>query len=146
MADTIGYEIDFINVGDGERSGDAIAIRYGLPGTYRVMVVDGGTKESGERLVEHIKKYYQTDRVDFLVNTHPDSDHASGLGVVIEKLDVGEVWIHRPWNYPDKIINWFKDGRITVNSLRERFQDSFEHAYKIERIAREKGIPVHEPF
>lgn len=45
MTDKIGYEIDFLAVGDGERSGDAIAVRYGSPGAYRVMVVDGGTKD-----------------------------------------------------------------------------------------------------
>ncbi len=39
-----GYEIDFLPVGNSERSGDAIAVRYGTPGNYKVMVYDGGTK------------------------------------------------------------------------------------------------------
>ena len=77
--DNVGYEIDFLPVGNGDKSGDAIAIRYGTQGNYKVMVVDGGTKESGQALVEHIKKYYKTDYVDYVVNTHPDQDHASGL-------------------------------------------------------------------
>jgi len=97
MADEIGYEIDFIKVGDGERSGDAIAVRYGSPGAYKVMVVDGGNKDSGQALVHHIKDCYKTNRVDYLVNTHPDSDHASGLEVVLENLQVGEAWVHQPW-------------------------------------------------
>jgi beta-lactamase superfamily II metal-dependent hydrolase len=146
MADNIGYEIDFIPVGDGERSGDAIAVRYGSPGAYRVMVVDGGNKESGERLVEHIRTCYRTNHVDYLVNTHPDSDHASGLEVVLENLTVGEAWVHRPWNYPSKIIHWLKDGRITVDSLRDRLQDALCHAYRVEELAKEKGVPVYEPF
>lgn len=29
MTNEIGYEIDFLVVGDGERSGDAISVRYG---------------------------------------------------------------------------------------------------------------------
>lgn len=146
MAGEFGYEIDFLKVGDGERSGDAIAVRYGTPGAYRVMVVDGGSKESGQALVDHIKGCYKTNRVDYLVNTHPDSDHASGLEVVLENLQVGEAWVHRPWNYPEQIIHWFKDGRITVNSLRDRLEDALYHAYRIEELALEKNIPVREPF
>ncbi len=146
MANEIGYEIDFLAVGDGERSGDAIAVRYGSPGAYRVMVVDGGNKESGEKLVEHIQTCYQSNRVDYLVNTHPDSDHASGLEVVLEQLEVGEAWVHQPWNYPEKIIHWLKDGRITIDSLRDRLQDALYHAYRVEELAKEKGVPVFEPF
>lgn len=146
MADQVGYEIDFLAVGDGEKSGDAIALRYGLPGAYKVMVVDGGNKESGQALVDHIKDCYQTTHVDFLVNTHPDSDHASGLEVVMENLQVGAAWVHQPWNYPEKIISWFKDGRITVDSLRDRLQDALYHAYRIEEIAKTKHVPLYEPF
>jgi beta-lactamase superfamily II metal-dependent hydrolase len=146
MADEIGYEIDFLSVGEGERSGDAISVRYGTPGAYKVMVVDGGNKESGQALVDHIKGCYKTTRVDYLVNTHPDIDHASGLAVVMENLKVGEAWVHQPWNYPHQIIHWFKDGRITVDSLRERLQDAMYHAYRIEELAKAKQIAVYEPF
>lgn len=146
MADEIGYEIDFLAVGEGERSGDAIAVRYGLPGKYLVMVVDGGNKDSGLKLVEHIKKNYRTSHVNFIVNTHPDCDHASGLEVVLEEMTVGEVWVHRPWNYPSLIPNWFKDGRITQNSLRDHLQEAMRHAYAVEQLARIKNIPVKEPF
>lgn len=57
MSNNSGYEIDFLPVGNGERSGDAIAIRYGSQDNYKIMVYDGGTKESGQALVDHIKKY-----------------------------------------------------------------------------------------
>ncbi len=30
----MGYEIDFLSVGNGEKSGDAIAVRYGTAGDY----------------------------------------------------------------------------------------------------------------
>jgi beta-lactamase superfamily II metal-dependent hydrolase len=142
----IGYEIDFINVGDGERSGDAIAVRYGISGAYKVMVIDGGSKESGQALVNHIRTHYNTDRVDYLVNTHPDVDHASGLEVVLEELTIGEAWVHQPWNYPERIRHWFADGRITVDSLRDRLQDALYHAYRVEELAKKKGVPVREPF
>ncbi|NJM55078.1 MAG: DUF1501 domain-containing protein [Verrucomicrobiae bacterium] len=59
MTKDYGYEIDMLPVGSGEKSGDAIALRYGnSTDGYKVMVVDGGTLESGEKLVEHIKNNY----------------------------------------------------------------------------------------
>lgn len=146
MTQGIGYEIDFLPVGNGSRSGDAIAVRYGSPGSYKVMVYDGGTKESGQALVDHIKAYYGTERVDYVVNSHPDGDHALGLSVILEQLDVGELWLHRPWEYSAEIRDYFKDGRITNNSLAERLKEKMGAAYALEQLATEKGIPIFEPF
>lgn len=85
----MGYEIDFMPVGEGKRGGDAIALRYGnLQGDSSeqvIAVIDGGTKESGEQLVTHINKFYKTNRVDFAISTHLHADHSSGLAVVLEK-------------------------------------------------------------
>ena len=110
----MGYEIDFLPVGEGEKSGDAIAIRFGnLHGKreeQKVIVVDGGFKESGEELVEHIKKHYNTDTVDLVISTHPDSDHSSGLEIVLDKLKVNHLWMHKPWEHADEIDNMFVSG------------------------------------
>ena len=141
-----GYAIDFLPVGNGEKSGDAIAVRYGYPGEYKIMVIDGGTKESGQALVDHIKTYYKTDHVDYVVNTHPDADHASGLSVILEQMSVGELWIHRPWEHSSEIRDLFKDGRITDNSLSERLKDALNAAYALEELAEEKGVTIKEPF
>lgn len=141
-----GYEIDFLPVGKGERSGDAICIRYGVSGNYKVMVYDGGTKESGESLVKHIREHYDTDHVDYVVCSHPDADHASGLSVVLENLTVGELWMHRPWEHSEAIRQYFKDGRITDRSLAERLKDKMSAAYALEELALAKGIPLYEPF
>jgi len=140
------FEIDFLPAGHGDKSGDAIVLRYGEPGNYTVIVYDGGTKESGEQLVKHIKKYYKTEYVDHVVNSHPDADHSSGLSVVLENLTVGTLWLHRPWNYSHLILKYFKDGRITDQSLKQRLQEKMASAYQLEQLAIEKGISIREPF
>ncbi|OEX79917.1 hypothetical protein A0K63_02045 [Campylobacter jejuni] len=154
MNNKFGYEIDFLPVGSG-RSGDAISVRYGVQGNYKIMIVDGGTKESGEKLVEHVKKYYQTNRVDYVVNTHPDQDHASGLTEVLKNLEVGELWMHRPWNYVKKIMDYIddeknpytKDQRVTYKSFKERLEyEYYKYAKELENIAEEKNIPIKEPY
>lgn len=142
----MNYEIEFLPVGNGEKSGDAIVVRYGEESNYKIMIVDGGGKESGQALVDHVKKYYDTDYVDYVVNTHPDQDHASGLSIVLEELTVGELWIHRPWEHTSEIIDHFKDGRITENSLKERLQKAFKYVYPLEEMAKEKNIKICEPY
>lgn len=146
----MGYEVDFLPVGDGERSGDAIALRFGDlladPPTQTVVVIDGGTKESGEALVAHIKKLYGTSHVDIVVSTHPDSDHSSGLTEVLENLSVGQLWMHLPWKHTDDISKMFVNDRVIDRSVREALRKSLDNARDLERLAESKSIPIFEPF
>jgi len=146
----MGFEIDFLPVGDSEKGGDAIALRYGKLDGIRseqvVIVIDGGTKESGENLVSHIREYYKTNQVNYIISTHPDADHSSGLTVVLENLKVDNLLIHRPWEHVQDIKDAFKNGRITGKGLKESIKKSLENAYELETIAKSKGIPIFEPF
>ncbi len=147
MSEQNGYEIDLLPVGDGEKSGDAIAVRYGnATHGYKVMVVDGGTRESGKKLVEHIKTHYNTTVVDYMVCTHPDNDHSSGLREVIDELTVKELWIHNPSKYNSHVFDFIKDGRVTPNSVMTTMQKSLSTAHELADMAKEKGIPVYEPL
>lgn len=141
-----GYEIDFIPVGVGEKNGDAIAMRITENGETEIYVIDGGTKASGEALVQHVKKHYGTNRVDYLISTHPDMDHISGLKVVLEELEVGELWMHKPWEHAPRIIKDILDGRVTQRSLGERIKKSVRLAQEVEKIAKDKNIQIYEPF
>lgn len=112
----------------------------------KVLVYDGGTKSSGQALVNHIRTHYKTNRVDYVVNSHPDNDHASGLPLILEQMEIGELWMHRPWMYSNDILDYFQDGRITNNSLAERLKNKMTAAYKLEEIATNKDISIFEPF
>lgn len=144
------YEIDYTPVGDGEKSGDAIALRYGNLNGRReeqaVIVIDGGYQESGEQLVKHINGHYGTNRVDLVVSTHPDLDHASGLCVVLERMDVGLLMMHRPWEHAQAIKSFFKDHRLTKSGLEEKIEKSLQQASDLESLAISKKIRIIEPF
>lgn len=146
----MGYEVDFLAVGDESKSGDAIAIRFGdLKGSRSdqyVVIIDGGYKQSGEDLVSHIKEHYGTDVVDLVILTHPDSDHASGLHVVLEKLDVKKLWMHKPWEHNDGKSVHFEDGRITDKSIADRLKAALETAYELHQLAVKNEITIEEPF
>jgi beta-lactamase superfamily II metal-dependent hydrolase len=144
----MGWEIDVLHLGDSKKSADAIALRFGnLFGTRSeqfVAVVDAGFKTNGEAMVNHIKNWYNTDMVDLAVSTHPDTDHAAGLSVVLEELKVKELWLHQPWKHTDEISKFFEDGRVA--SIRQSLRESLENAMALEQLAIKKGIPITEPF
>ncbi len=151
MNEDLAFEIDFHPVGDGVKGGDAITIQYGrLNSVYnysqKVIVIDGGTLASGEKVVEHIKNVYKTDIVDLVINTHPDNDHCSGLREVINNLTVKEIWMHRPWISSNEFLDMFQDGRITTNSLKNRLKDALNVVSEIESLAKSKRITLKEPF
>lgn len=145
----MAFEVDFMGVGQGERSADAIALRFGdlsSPQSQTVMVIDGGTQESGEQLVEHIQRYYGTKRVDFAVLTHPDADHASGLSVVLEKMEIGTLLMHRPWEHAAEIRSMFVNNTIAIGRLEDKLQRALQNAKDLEVIATRRRIQIVEPF
>lgn len=143
-------EIDYLPVGEGSRSGDAIAIRFGeyesgIWKSQTIFTIDGGNKASGENLVKHITETYKTDKVDRAILTHPDGDHASGMQVILENLKVGKVWMHRPWKYWTDLKDSIKDGRVTKKSFDERLKEAYQFAYDVEQIAIKKKIEIYAP-
>jgi len=146
----MGYEVEIFAVGEGERSGDAIVIRFGnlhgLRNEWFLVVIDGGTIESGERVVQHIRTRFRTNRVDLVVSSHPDGDHSSGLTVVLEEMEVGRLWMHKPWEHSAEIKRWFADGRLTNDGLSDKLRKELENADDLDKIARRRQIPITEPF
>ncbi|WP_422473688.1 ComEC/Rec2 family competence protein [Endozoicomonas sp. ALB032] len=146
----MGHEVDILGVGEKSNSGDAIALRFGnLHGDRSeqvVVIIDGGYKDDGQKLVEHITEHFDTNKVDVVISTHPDQDHINGLQTVIEELEVSELWIHKAWDHNEGLAAEFKDGRITDNSISERLKESLNQAHELVKKAEEKGIIIREPF
>ncbi len=146
----MAIEIDFLAVGEGERSGDAITFRYGnLLGPRQeqmVCVLDGGTKDSGEQIVRHIPQYYGTRYVDIVFCSHLDTDHVSGLTEVLENLSVGTLVMHRPWEHAASICDLFRDGRLTPTGIENKLRRALSAARELETLARRKNIQIVEPF
>ena len=80
--DEIG--IVYLNAGQG----DATIVR--LP-NGKVMVIDCNTDDSPENIVAYLKKA-GIKKIDYLVLTHPHSDHMSGTKEIADHFEVGEVW------------------------------------------------------
>ena len=139
------FEIDFLKI-DAKRSGDAIAARYEIDGVTSIHVVDGGYQDTGEALASHIRQYYDNpSRIDHVVVTHPDGDHAGGLRTILEEFEIGQLWMLCPWHYADELIEDF--SRFTsVENLAKRLQEIYPNIRALEDIALERGISIYEPF
>jgi beta-lactamase superfamily II metal-dependent hydrolase len=144
------HEVDFLPVGEGERSGDAIAVRFQYPNPDNnnniVVVIDGGYQKDGLALANAIVEHYGTNRIDLVVSTHADADHINGLIRLVELaiagvVEIGELMLHQPWNYAyDYTAVKFRPGAP------DSFTKSLDAAETLCNLAEQAGIPVVEPF
>lgn len=139
------YEIDFISVGDS--NGDAIAIRYrNAAGGYSIHLVDAGFSDTAGKIIAHFETYYGAPSwIDHLVLTHADRDHASGLLGILERYQVGTLWMNRPWLYAAETLSSFH-GNYTEASLEWAIRKEYDILVRIEELAWSRGIPIREVF
>lgn len=148
-----GFEVDFLPVGDADKSGDAICLRWGydLENRYGrkrqyVCVIDGGFVDTGDAIVSHIRNYYETTHVNVVVNTHPHRDHLGGLQKVIEQCSVDYLVMHRPWEHSG-LADYFDDDRVTNLSIKRRLKENLSPVIQLVRSARKyENISVCEYF
>ena len=144
------YEIDFIATKENKGNADAICFRYEKDGKFINVVYDGGSKVLANKLIKHLEEFYFKNeyypKIDYLICSHPDQDHASGLIEVIEKFEIDKIIMNIPWNYIDDIWDNVNDGRISKESLEKRLKDDYPYIAKIEKLAKEKGIEIIEGF
>ncbi|GGA29078.1 ComEC/Rec2 family competence protein [Dyella nitratireducens] len=140
-------EIEFLAVGEASRAGDAIVIRYGKVDDFKLMVVDGGTADTGKELVTHLKKQFGDNvQLEHVVLTHSDSDHASGLREVLREIPVANLWLHVPWILSKDAIHLFKDKRWTEQGLANAIKKEYDIVAEIVDLAEENGCTIQEPF
>jgi competence protein ComEC len=74
--------VHFIDVGQG----DSELIVYGK----KAMLIDAGETEYGETVVSYLHNLGIT-KLEYIIATHPHSDHIGGLAEVIENFEVGKI-------------------------------------------------------
>lgn len=134
------YEVRFFRVGEESKGGDAILIR--LLDEYNrssVIIVDGGYSETGEVILNYLRDN-NVSTVDLVINTHPDVDHTAGLIRLFEEqsLSIKKLIMNRPWRDSNITADYFKDNRITDNSVNKRMTEAFKYAFQLEQAAIKK--------
>jgi beta-lactamase superfamily II metal-dependent hydrolase len=142
----MAFEVDFLAVGDGEKSGDAIALRFVDNQKQTVVVIDGGTQDSGKLLAQHIKQYYGANTVvEWAILTHPDSDHAFGLTALLEQIKVSNLIMHKPWEHVQAIKSEL-EKEYTPGGIERKIVEQLQAAKDVEKAALKNGTKVIEAF
>ena len=145
----MGYEVDFFTVGD-DKPGDAICMRYGnLHGKrneQQIVVIDGGTLESGKELISRILNDYKTNSIDAVFLTHPHQDHMMGLFEVFEELHVNHFFTAIPWNHSKSITSFLERKNISQNSIRRYLKKDLDDLKNLIQVAERKHVKVIELF
>lgn len=77
-------EVHFIDVGQG----DATLITCG----GHAMLIDAGDDSKGTMIQNYLQKQ-NIEKLDYLILTHPDSDHIGGAPVIITKFKIDRVFV-----------------------------------------------------
>lgn len=77
-------QIHFFDVGQA----DSIL----LISNEKTMLIDAGTNETGETVVENIKNL-GIKKIDYLIGTHPHEDHIGGLDDIIKNFEIGNIYM-----------------------------------------------------
>ncbi len=144
----MSFEVDVRAVGEESKSGDAIAMRFGDLSTVRsqnVVVIDGGFAASGEDLEDFLDEFYDTRDIDLVISTHPDGDHTAGLVHLVENLNVGELWMHQPWQYESEVYSYVLKGS-SKRTFSESMKRALSTAWELEKAAKRRGVNIVEPF
>ena len=94
---TQNMEVHFINVGQG----DSTYIELG-DGTD--ILIDGGESKYGNTVVNYLKNLEKDIDLEYVIATHPDSDHVGGLQEVFKQLDVKNFYY--PTDAPHNTQTW----------------------------------------
>ena len=76
--------IYYLNVGQADST---LVINNG-----ETMLIDGGNESDSPLIIQYIKRL-GISKIDYIIATHPDSDHIAGLDKIILAFDVGCVYM-----------------------------------------------------
>lgn len=97
------FQVHYIDVGQG----DATLVTC----NDKAMLIDAGENDQGTKIQNYLQKQGIT-KLDYVIGTHPDSDHIGGLDVVIYKFDCGTILLpdyQKDTKTYDDVINTMKN-------------------------------------
>lgn len=96
--------VHFIDVGQGDCTL--------LACDGKIMLIDCGEYQYSKRVANYLSERGVT-KIDYLVGTHPHSDHMGGMAYIVDNFDIGEV-----------IVPHLADDDVPTAVFYERFLDS----------------------
>ena len=90
-------QIEYMDISDGKLhvfyldvgQGDSIFIK--LP-KGETMLIDAGEEEYGEKVAETLRNF-NTSKIDYLIATHPHTDHIGGMEHIVNNFEIGKIYM-----------------------------------------------------
>jgi len=103
-------EVHFIDVGQG----DSILIKSG----ELAMLIDAGEIKSGETVTNYLKNT-GISKLEYLIGTHPHTDHIGGLSSIIQAFDIKTIIMPKVENTTktfDELLDLIKEKGLKITS------------------------------
>lgn len=115
---TSDLEVHFLDVGQG----DCILLMC----EGEAMLIDAGENDAGQEVVDYLE-YQNLDKLEYIVATHPDSDHIGGMDNVLKNIECDEIFMtddKKDTKTYEEVIDIIEDKDIKVNE--PEVNESFE--------------------
>lgn len=123
-------KIHYIDVGQG----DSIFIE--LPNNS-TMLIDAGESSKGQIVTNYIKSLGYS-KIDYLVGTHPHTDHIGGLAYVINNFSIGSIYMPKAISTSktyENLLNTISQKNLKVTTAKANVNILNNNNLKIEIIA-----------
>lgn len=108
------FKVNFIDVGQG----DSIFIEFP---NDKTMLIDSGEVNKGEVVTSYVGSLGYS-KIDYLVLTHPHTDHIGGAYDVINNFSIGEIYMPKVSSNSKtyyNLLSIIKDKGMSIKSARE---------------------------
>ena len=107
-------KIVYLDVGQGD------SIYIGLP-NGESMLIDAGESSASESIIQYIKDNNDKGSIDYLIASHPHSDHIGGMAAVINALEIKSVWmpaeIHNTKTF-ENLLDTIEENNLTIKNAK----------------------------
>lgn len=108
-------KVNYIDVGQG----DSIFIE--LP-NGETMLIDAGERNQGNKVISYIDALGYS-KIDYVVGTHPHTDHIGGLEAIIKNYDIGKIYMPKKQSNSKtfiNLLNTIKDKGLKINTAKAK--------------------------
>ncbi len=104
-------KVHFIDVGQGDC--EFIELPNG-----QTMLIDAGNSHNGSEIISYIENIFEYDEINFVVATHPHSDHIGGMAEVISHFNIGAMYMpekaHTSYTF-ENLLNAIESNNIDLH-------------------------------